>query len=132
MEIPFIGGDGWDSIEVDYADVAEGDYFGNHYAKTDSADIVQNFVSNYTEEFESSPTALAALAYDAVYAMANAMEDAGSLDADAIIAALKDLDMTEAVTGSIKFDENGDPIKSITMIQIIDGEHVVIDKVEGN
>ncbi len=131
MDIPFIGGDGWDSIEEDYADVAEGSYFGNHYAKTDEAQIVQDFVANYTEQFGSAPTALAALAYDAVYAMANAMEDAGSLDADAIITALQGLDMTEAVTGSIKFDENGDPIKSITMIQIVDGEQVVVAKVEG-
>ncbi len=131
MEIPFIGGDGWDSIEVDYADVAEGHYFGNHYAKTDPAEIVQEFVSNYTEEFGEAPNALAALAYDAVYAMAMAMEDAGSLEADAIIAALAGLDMQEAVTGSIKFDENGDPIKAITMIQLVDGEHVVVGKVEG-
>lgn len=132
MEIPFIGGDGWDSIETDYADVAEGHYFGNHYAKTDPAQIVQDFVANYTAEFGEAPNALAALAYDAVYAMASAMESAGSLDADDIIAALENLDMTEAVTGSIKFDENGDPIKSITMIQVVDGEHVVVGKVEGN
>ena len=50
---------------------------------------------------------------------------------DGHAAALANLDMTVAVTGSIKFDENGDPIKSITMIQVVDGEHLVVGKVEG-
>lgn len=130
LDVPFIGGDGWDSIEQDYASVAEGNYFGNHYAKTDTADVVQDFVSNYTDTYDEAPTALAALAYDAVYAMVAAIEEAGTTDADAVVAALADLEYTDAVTGSIKFDENGDPIKAVTMIQVVDGEHVVIGKVE--
>ena len=62
--------------------------------------------------------------------MAEAFEDAGSADADDVVAALQGLDYQDAVTGSIKFDENGDPIKAITIIQVVDGEHVVIGKVE--
>ncbi|MBU1020202.1 MAG: ABC transporter substrate-binding protein [Firmicutes bacterium] len=132
MNIPFVGGDGWDGLEADYAAVAEGMYFGNHYAKSDTAQVVVDFVANYTEEYGEAPNALAALAYDAVYAMAEAMENAGTTDATELIAALTDLDFQNAVTGSIKFDENGDPIKAITIIQIVNGEHVVVDKVEGN
>lgn len=130
LDVPFIGGDGWDGIEEDYADVAEGFFFANHYAKTDESAIVQDFVANYTEEFGEAPNALAALAYDAVYAMVEAIEDAGSTDSADIIAALTDLDFTDAVTGSIKFDDTGDPIKSITMIQVVDGIHEVYSKVE--
>jgi branched-chain amino acid transport system substrate-binding protein len=130
LDVPFIGGDGWDGIEEDYADVAEGFFFANHYAKTDESATVQDFVANYTEEFGEAPNALAALAYDAVYAMVEAIEDAGSTDSADIIAALTDLDFTDAVTGSIKFDDNGDPIKSITMIQVVDGVHEVYSKVE--
>ena len=130
IDIPFIGGDGWDSIEQDYADVAEGHYFGNHYAKTDDAQVVQDFVANYTAEFGEAPNALAALAYDAVYALASAFEDAGSTDAAELVAALEDLEFADAVTGSIKFDANGDPIKAVTMIQVLSGEHSVVTKVE--
>lgn len=132
LDVPFIGGDGWDSIEQDYAAVAEGHYFGNHYAKTDPAPEVQNFVAEYEAAYSESPTALAALAYDAVYAMAEAFENAGSADAEDVIAALADLDYQNAVTGSIKFDENGDPIKAITIIQVVNGEHVVVGKVESS
>lgn len=130
MDIPFVGGDGWDSIETDYAAVAEGNYFGNHYAKTDEGQFVQDFVANYTAKYSKAPDALAALAYDAVYALVAAIEEAGSVDSEDIIAALKNLDFQNAVTGSIKFDENGDPIKAVTMIQIVNGEHVVVTKVE--
>jgi branched-chain amino acid transport system substrate-binding protein len=131
IDIPFVGGDGWDSIEMDYAAVAEGNYFLNHYAKTDESAIVQNFVNNYTAEFGESPSALAALAYDAVYAMALAMENAGSLDFDEVVAALANINLEVAVTGSIIFDADGNPIKSVTIIQIVDGQHVVVAKIEG-
>lgn len=127
LTMPFIGGDGWDSLEEQYADVAEGHYFGNHYAKTDDRTQVQDFVSNYETEYGTVPNALAALAYDAVYAAAAAFENAGSTNTDDFVAALSDLKYT-GVTGDIEFDENGDPIKAITMIQIVNGEHVVIEK----
>ncbi len=132
LEMPFIGGDGWDGIEADYADVAEGSYFANHYAKNDPAEVVQNFVNNYVSTYGESPNALAALAYDAVYAMAKAIEDAGSTDNDAVISALQNIELTNAVTGSIHFDENGDPIKSITIIKIVDGKHTVAAKVDAD
>ncbi len=130
LDVPFIGGDGWDGIEENYATVAEGHYFGNHYAKTDPAENVQAFITNFEAEYGESPSALAALAYDAVYAMVEAMEAAGSTDADLVIEALADLAYTEAITGAISFDAQGDPIKAVTMIQVVNGEHVVIEKVE--
>jgi branched-chain amino acid transport system substrate-binding protein len=132
LEMPFIGGDGWDGIEADYAAAAEGNYFANHYSKTDEAEVVQDFVTNYTETFGEAPNALAALAYDAVYAMAAAIEEAGSTDSEAVVAALQDLEYLNAVTGSITFDENGDPIKAITIIKVVDGEHVVETKVDAS
>ena len=129
LDLPFVGGDGWDSIEADYADVAEGHYFANHYAKSDTAAVVQDFVTAYEAEFGSSPNALAALAYDAVKAMAAAMEAAGTTDSAEVVAALETLEFTDAVTGAIKFDENGDPIKAISMIQLVSGEHSLVEKV---
>lgn len=132
LTVPFIGGDGWDGIEAEYADVAEGFYFANHYAKSDEAQVVQDFVANYEAEYGETPSALAALAYDAVYAMAAAIEDAGTTDYADVVAALSDLNYTDAVTGSITFDDQGDPIKSITIIKLVNGEHVVETKVDAS
>ncbi|MCF7926701.1 MAG: ABC transporter substrate-binding protein [Candidatus Izimaplasma sp.] len=132
LDVPFIGGDGWDGIEADYADVAEGFYFANHYAKTDEAAAVQDFVTNYTEAFGEAPNALAALAYDAVYALAEAFEQADSVDSDAVVEALANLEYNNAVTGTITFDAIGNPIKTITIIKVVDGEHVVETKVDAS
>lgn len=130
LDLPFVGGDGWDGIENQYAAVAEGNYFANHYAKTDESEVVQNFVTNYTAEYGAAPDALAALAYDAVYTMAAAFEAAGSTDNAAVVAALASLTYENGVTGSISFDEVGDPIKPITMIQIVNGEHQIVTRIE--
>lgn len=130
LNVVAIGGDGWDGIEGDYAEVAEGHYFANHYAKTDESAIVQDFISAYETKFESSPNALAALAYDSTFIMKSAIEAAGSTDAEAIITALAATDMS-GVTGHVTFDENGDPIKSISIIQVVSGEHVLAAKVSG-
>ena len=122
-ELDFIclGGDGWDGIQDDYAAEAEGFFFANHYAADNEAAVVQNFISAYEEKFEETPNALGALAYDAVYLMAGAIDTADSTDSDAIIAALADSSL-EGVTGNISFDENGDPIKGVMIIQVVDGK----------
>lgn len=128
LDVACIGGDGWDGIEADYADVAEGHYFVNHYAKTDESAVVQDFISAYESKYSSSPNALAALAYDSTHIMSRAIKAAGSTDADAIISALAKTNV-DGVTGHITFDENGDPKKSLTVIQIVDGKHKVAAKV---
>lgn len=121
VDAVLLGGDGWDAIQNDYAAEVEGDYFANHYATTDEAPIVQNFIKAYTEKFGEEPNALAALGYDATKVMAAAIIAAGSTDGAKILEALKATDM-DAVCGRIKFDENGDTVKAISIITIKDGK----------
>ena len=128
VDLPCLGGDGWDGIIDDYAAEAEGFYFANHYATDDESEIVQNFISAYEAEYSETPNALGALAYDAVYIMASAIESAGSFDSDKIIAALAATDK-DGVTGHVTFDENGDPQKSVSMIQVVDGAYTLFEKV---
>lgn len=128
LDVVCIGVDGWDGIEADYADVAEGHYFVNHYSKTDPADIVQNFITEYEAAYETSPNALAALGYDATKIMAEAIKNASSSEAADIVESLANIS-TDGVTGHITFDENGDPTKSISVIQIVDGKHSLAAKV---
>ena len=56
--------------------------------------------------------------------MADAIERAGSTDRQAIIDALAATEY-EGVTGKITFDEVGDPIKSLTIIKIVDGKYTL-------
>ncbi len=128
LDFVCLGGDGWDGIQGDYAAEAEGFYFANHYSADDPSPVVQNFISAYEEKFGETPNALGALSYDAVYLMAAAIEAAGSTDSDKIIEALAASSL-EGVTGDISFDANGDPIKSVAMIQVVDGKLTLYSKV---
>lgn len=117
-----LGGDGWDSVQEEYADAAEGEYFANHYAADSPSEVVQNFITAYTDAYDQAPNSFAALGYDSMNVVKEAIEAAGSTDADAIISALGESDF-DGVTGAFTFDENGDPSgKEITIIKIVDGE----------
>ncbi len=128
IDVVCIGVDGWDGIEADYADVAEGHYFINHYSKNDPSELVQNFITKFEETYDMSPNALAALGYDATKIMSEAIKNAGSTESSAIVEELSNIS-TDGVTGHITFDENGDPTKSISVIQIVNGEHKLAGKV---
>lgn len=125
-EAVLLGADGWDGVmetlDASAVDVVEGAYFCNHYSADDQSDKVQNFIANYKAAYNETPNAFAALGYDAAYILADAIERAGSTDSQAIIDALASTEY-EGVTGKITFDEVGDPVKSLTIIKIVEGQY---------
>lgn len=120
----FVGADGWDGTQttmVEDTSLYNKCFFTNHYAPDDPSDLVQGFVTKYTETFGAeSLTALAALGYDAVYMLKDAIEAAGSDDTAAIIDALYKIDFS-GVTGSFTLDESGTPQKAAPVIEYVDG-----------
>ncbi|MDZ4041955.1 MAG: ABC transporter substrate-binding protein [Eubacteriales bacterium] len=116
----FVGGDGWDSPELDFV-AMDGGYHTNHYSADDPRPEVQEWVAKYTAKHGQTPDALGTLAYDATKLLLKAIEDAGSTDPAAIRDAMKALNGFGVVSGSITFDENGNPIKSAAILQIKDG-----------
>ncbi|PKM67242.1 MAG: amino acid-binding protein [Firmicutes bacterium HGW-Firmicutes-2] len=131
IESILLGGDGWDGIQNDFASEVEGYFFANHYSTTDPDPIVQDYIAAYEAQFGETPNALGALAYDATNVMLAAIIAAGSTDGEKIIEALMATDMP-AVAGHITFDENGDPIKDISIITVKDGKLELEAKVSGN
>lgn len=115
-----LGGDGWDSPDLDAA-AAEGGYFTNHYAPDEPRDIVQNFVSNYNAEYGSTPDALAALAYDATNMLLQAIETTGADDPTQVAEAIAS-GTFESVSGTITLDEQHNPVKTVTILQVEGGE----------
>lgn len=123
LKVPMLGGDGWDSnktIEIG-GKAIEGSYFTNHYASDDPNPVVQDFIKKYKARYGETPDAMAALGYDSMRVLADAIKRAGSDNPTKIrdaIAATKDY---PAVTGDITIDENRNAKKAITVIQIKDG-----------
>ncbi|NLI20110.1 MAG: ABC transporter substrate-binding protein [Clostridiales bacterium] len=120
----FAGADGWDGTQntmVEDKSLYNNCFFTNHYAPDDPSDLVQGFVTKYTETFgAASLTALAALGYDAAYMLKAAIEAAGSDDTAAIIDAMYGISFA-GVTGTFTLDESGTPQKAAPVIEYVDG-----------
>lgn len=124
----FLGGDGWDSPELDFA-AMEGGYFTNHYSPEDPRPEVQKWVQQYKAKYNAVPDALATLAYDATNLLLNAIKTANSNDAVKIKEALQATKDFAGVSGKITFDANGDPVKSAAILQIKGGKQVYVTTV---
>jgi branched-chain amino acid transport system substrate-binding protein len=54
--------------------------------------------------------------------LADAIKRAGTVDRKRIRDAIADTQSFKGVTGAIRFNENGDPIKSAVLMEIINGQ----------
>ncbi len=122
-----MGGDGWDSPDLD-TEAVDGGYHTNHYSAEDPRPEVQDFVSKYQEKYGAVPDALATLAYDATNILLLAMEEAGSADPEAVAKALEEMSF-DVVSGHISYDELHNPIKAAAILHIENGKAVYMDTI---
>ncbi len=122
-----MGGDGWDSADLDKS-AAAGGFYSNHYSPDDTRAIVQDWVKNYQAEYGSVPDALATLAYDATNLLLSGIEKAGTDDPAKVKDALASLEM-EGVSGNVTFDKFHDPIKSAAVLGVTPDKIVFVDSV---
>ena len=129
------GGDGWDGVvkQIQTSDdpsFLENCYYTNHYFAQSQSAVVKKFVENFNKKYNENPDAFAALAYDAVYIVKQAVEAAGSVDYEAVVEALTNGTFTNLVTSAedFKFDANGNPQKAATVITFKDGAEVEATK----
>ncbi|MBR7064084.1 MAG: ABC transporter substrate-binding protein [Treponema sp.] len=118
VNVPFVGADGWDGLVE--GDEMLGCYYSNHYATDVPNQKVQDFVSNFEKKYGNKPNAFAALGYDSVYMLKDAMAKAGTFDVAAVRDALEATD-GEYVTGNLTFDEKHNPVKSAVMLEFTKG-----------
>jgi branched-chain amino acid transport system substrate-binding protein len=116
-----MGGDGWDSADLDVA-AAEGGFYSNHYDAGDTRPIVQSWVAAYQKKYDgATPDALATLAYDAANLLFAAIDKANSVDSVKVAEAMAGLEF-EAVSGKVTFDAQHNPIKGAVVISVKDGK----------
>jgi branched-chain amino acid transport system substrate-binding protein len=122
-----LGGDGWDSADLDLT-VTEGGYYTNHFSPDDTRSIVQDFVTKYQAKYGARPDALAALAYDAAYIMFQGMEDANSEDPVKVAQAVEKGKFS-VVSGEISYDVSHNPVKAAVVLKVEGGKIVYTDTV---
>ena len=70
------------------------------------------------------PNNFAFLAYDSAMVLMEAYDNATTKDDAGIVEALKATDYT-GILGHLSFDENGDPIRDIQIVTVIDGKYKI-------
>jgi branched-chain amino acid transport system substrate-binding protein len=115
----FLGGDAWDEIEKYAGAAVNGDFQSAPWHPNvpfeASRKMRELYFSTYGRKIvnNSSP-----LAYDAVMLLADAIRRAGTVDHKAVRDALAATTGFQGATGTITFDENGDPLgKAIIVVQ---------------
>jgi branched-chain amino acid transport system substrate-binding protein len=130
---PIVGGDGYDTpllIELG-GEGAKDVYFTTHASLENPSEKVTNFVKNYKETYKTAPeNAFAALGYDTMYLIANAIKTAGKADSTSIKTALAATSNLETVTGKISYKSGSRvPTKSVTIIEAKDGKFIFVKEV---
>ena len=125
---PLVGGDGWVSpklVEIG-GKALEGCYYANHYSYNDRSPVVHNFVEKYQQRFGAKPDGMAALAYDAMHVLADAMKRAKKLDGPTLRDAIAATKGYTGVTGTITLGPDRNPVgKKIVIEEIKNGQLVV-------
>ena len=117
---PIVGADGWDGLTTNAGDEVLNGFYSNHYAVDSTDPAVQTYVKAFQAKYNEAPNSFAALGYDCVYMLRDAIVKAGSLDTEAVRAALEQTN-GDYVTGHLTFDAKHNPVKSAVMLEIVKG-----------
>ena len=126
-----LGGDGWSSPKL-YEIAKEainGNYFSNHYTTESTDPKTVAFVKKFKERYKEDADVMAALAYDSVYVLAEAIKNTKeptSLNIRDELAKIKDF---AGVTGKMSMDENRDAVKSAVIVQVQGNDYKFITTV---
>lgn len=131
LALPIFGIDGWESPELVQigGTAVEGAYFLTHFSPANQSPVVVKFNEQYRRRWGETSNTLAALGYDSVKLLANAIERAGTTESAALRDALAKTSHFNAVTGTITFDAQRNPTKSAVVLQVKNGKFVFVESI---
>jgi len=130
VTMPIVSGDGFDTelvTTVPGDKLANDVYFSTHTYREDDRPEVKKFIADYNAEYGRDPeNAFAALGYDAVALIADAIERAGSAENEALCKALDATREFQGVTGKVAYTRpSGVPLKAVSIISVKEGNYKV-------
>jgi branched-chain amino acid transport system substrate-binding protein len=132
LTLPLFGGDGWEApqlLEIG-GKAMEGTYYSTHYSPEDSSPKVQAFVSAFRTRWNGeTPDAMAALGYDTVLVLADAMTRANTTEPAAVRSALAATKGFAGVTGVTTLDADRNASKAASIITVQDGRFRFVQSV---
>jgi len=128
-----VGGDGWIPEGLIEHPELEGGFAVQHWHPDVAATNPQAraFIAAYRQAYAEDPTSFAALTYDAVGLIFQAIRLAGRADPESIRQALSRLDHYSGVTGTITYRGTvGDPQKPALLVQLKRGRVILHEQVD--
>lgn len=131
IKVPLLGGDGWDSTQLwDLGgESLNGDYISNHYSVDDPSPAIQKFVADYRTRYGTVPDALAALGYDSMNVLADAIKRAGSTEGAKLKDAINATKDFPGVTGVITIDNNRNAVKPAVVLKLQDRKYIYVETI---
>ncbi|MDQ2976896.1 MAG: ABC transporter substrate-binding protein, partial [Acidobacteriota bacterium] len=133
LTVPLLGADGWDAPELWElgGDALNGSYISNHYSADDPSENIQKFVRDYRRRYGNvTPDAHAALAYDALRFLAEAIQQAGTTEGPKLRDALAQTKNFVGVTGVISMDSQRNAVKPAVILKLQDGRYVYQETIQ--
>jgi len=120
VEAVFLGSDTWNTIALGPEPLVAGSYFIDVWTPDLPSEKTIAFVNRYQSRFGTEPTTSAALAYDAIHLLAEAIRRQRKADPASIRTGLASLGPFQGVTGAMFFEGSGDPRRSAVIRKIYD------------
>ncbi|MHC1722139.1 MAG: ABC transporter substrate-binding protein [Aminipila sp.] len=127
----FLGTNQWDStqlVKLAGKEAAENASFSTVFdPNTDTTVMSDNFVKAYKAKYgqDSVPESAAALGFDAYMIAIDSLNKTGTaLDGEALRKTIANIREFPGSSGTITFDTNGDPIKSVVVMKIVGGQAI--------
>jgi branched-chain amino acid transport system substrate-binding protein len=121
INAPLLGGDGWDAPQLWElgGEALRGAYMANHYSIDDPSPAIQKFVADYKARYNgTAPDAIAALAYDAMKILGDALKRAGTTDGPKLRDAIAQTANFPGVTGTISINSERDAVKPAVVLKL--------------
>jgi branched-chain amino acid transport system substrate-binding protein len=120
IRTPLLGGDGWDSPALwDGGGLAlNGSFMASHYATDMPTTSNTVFTQAFKARYGMDPDALAALGYDAMNVLADAVRRAGGTHQPAFRDALATTRNFDGATGSITLNQTRDAVKPVHIMKL--------------
>jgi branched-chain amino acid transport system substrate-binding protein len=126
IKAPLLGGDGWDAPQLWQLGGAalNGDYISNHYSVDDPSPAIRKFVADYEARYKILPDALAALGYDSMKVLADAITRANGTENAKLRDAIAATKNFAGVTGVITIDGDRNAVKPAVVLKLQDSKFV--------
>ena len=124
----FLGGNAWSTpamLTLDSGHHLNGSFFANHFSTQAASPQVKNFITDYQKKYNQPPDDIAALTYDTMGLLAEAIVKAGKAgkpDRTSLRDAMASIETFTGVTGNFIYLEGShDPMKSVVILTIKNG-----------